>query len=51
MHVQGTVLRVSDAGANYPRVALRVNYMDFRSFHMRLSAMDALQPEAEPWMA
>lgn len=54
MHVQGTVLRVGESngsGANYPRVALRVNYMDFRAFHTRLRAVEALQPEAEHWMA
>lgn len=50
MHVQGTVLRVSD-GNGYQRVALRVNYMDFRAFHARLRASDSVAPEAEHWMA
>jgi hypothetical protein len=34
-----------------PRVALQVNYMDFRSFHDRIRALEALQPVASSWMA
>jgi len=34
-----------------PNVALRVNYMDFRSFHDRLRAVEALMPVASSWMA
>src|SRR5579872_2234617 len=52
IHCQGTVTRVvSDGDTDGPRVALRVNYMDFRSFHDRLRAMEALQPVANSWMA
>jgi len=52
IHCQGTVTRVvNDEKTDGPRVALRVNYMDFRSFHDRLRAMEALQPVANSWMA
>jgi hypothetical protein len=30
---------------------LEVNYMDFRSFHDQIRAMEALQPLATSWMA
>ena len=51
MHVQGTVLRISDSDLGFSLVAMRVNYMDFRSFHDRLRAMESLQPAASSWMA
>ena len=51
IHCQGTVIRVSAAQPDCPRVALRVNYMDFRSFHDRLRSLEALQPSANSWMA
>jgi hypothetical protein len=51
IHCQGTVTRISPADAGYPRVALEVNYMDFRSFHDRIRVMEALQPLASTWMA
>lgn len=51
IHCQGTVMRVSQADHDGPRVALRVNYMDFRSFHDRIRALEALQPIANSWMA
>ena len=50
IHCQGTVARVAEA-ADFPRVALRVNYMDFRSFHDRIRSVEALQPVANSWMA
>ena len=50
IHCQGTVTRLA-AGAECPRVALRVNYMDFRSFHDRIRALETLQPIANSWMA
>ncbi len=50
IHCQGTVTRVSETG-DYPRVALQVNYMDFRSFHDRLRALESLQPAVSSWMA
>ena len=52
IHCQGTVTRlIGDGETDGPRVALRVNYMDFRSFHDRLRAMEALTPVASSWMA
>ena len=50
IHCQGLVIRVSTEG-DCPRVALRVNYMDFRSFHDRIRAYEASQPVAKSWMA
>jgi hypothetical protein len=51
IHCQGTVTRVSPMDADPPRVAMRVNYMDFRSFHDRIRSLEALQPVANTWMA
>jgi hypothetical protein len=50
IHCQGTVTRTSNGDGGYPRVALQVNYMDFRSFQDRIRAMEALQPLAGSWM-
>jgi len=47
IHCQGTVTRVSHADC--PQVAMRVNYMDFRSFHDQLRQIVSIQPIA--WMA
>ena len=51
IHCQGTITRIVTGETESPRVALRVNYMDFRSFHDRLRALEALQPVANSWMA
>ena len=51
IHCQGTVTRIAGGETESPRVALRVNYMDFRSFHDRIRALEALQPIANSWMA
>jgi hypothetical protein len=51
LHCQGTVTRASDTGEGYPLVALRVNYMEFRSFHDRLRGIEVLEPVASSWMA
>ncbi len=51
IHCQGTVTRISPAEAGAAQVALRVNYMDFRSFHDRIRNFQALQPVASSWMA
>ncbi len=51
IHCQGTVLRVTEAGEGEARIALRVNYMDFRAFHDRLRSLETLQPVASGWMA
>ena len=51
IHCQGTVTRTSAGDEGYSRVALEVNYMDFRSFHDRIRALEALQPLESSWMA
>jgi hypothetical protein len=51
IHCQGSVTRISMADPENPRVALQVNYMDFRSFHDRIRAIEAMQPVANSWMA
>ena len=51
IHCQGLVMRVAASGQDGPHVALRVNYMDFRSFHDRIRAYEAMQPVANTWMA
>jgi hypothetical protein len=51
IHCQGTVIRVSLPEGDCPRVALQVNYMDFRSFQDRIRALESLQPVANSWMA
>lgn len=50
IHCQGTVTRIS-TDPESPRVALRVNYMDFRAFHDRLRVVDSMQPAVNTWMA
>ena len=50
IHCQGSVTRVS-SDPEAPRVALRVNYMDFRALHDRLRVMDSQQPAITSWMA
>ena len=53
IHCQGTVARISGANSEgeSPRIALRVNYMDFRAFHDRIRALETMQPLANTWMA
>jgi len=51
MHIQGTVIRVTETDQGYSRVALRVNYMDFRALHTRLRTMEGSRAEPQPWMA
>jgi len=50
IHCQGTVTRVTGTPGSQ-KVALRVNYMDFRAFHDRLRAVEAFAPAASSWMA
>jgi hypothetical protein len=50
IHCEGTVARVFEFGG-CPRVALCVNFMDFRSFHDRIRAFEALRPVMNAWMA
>jgi hypothetical protein len=51
IHCQGTVARIAETEGDCPRVALLVNYMDFRSFHDRIRAFEAPAPMANLWMA
>ena len=51
IHCQGTVIRMTNSDQTFPLIALRVNYMDFRSFHDRIRAFEAMQPVANSWMA
>src|SRR4051812_15527611 len=50
IHCQGTVIRILQ-DSECPRVALRVNYMDFRAFHDRLRLIDSMQPAVSSYMA
>jgi hypothetical protein len=51
IHCQGAVARVSEHGSESPLIALRVNYMDFRSFHDRLRVFEMEYPAVNSWMA
>jgi hypothetical protein len=51
IHCQGAVMRITNSDERFPLVALRVNYMDFRSFHDRIRAYEAERPAASSWMA
>src|ERR1017187_7657898 len=51
IHCQGAVMRIASSAESFPLIALRVNYMDFRSFHDRIRAFEAMQPMANSWMA
>jgi hypothetical protein len=50
IHCQGMVARISGGGGPV-RVALRVNFMEFRSLHDRIRAFEAMRPVAHSWMA
>jgi hypothetical protein len=45
------VARIAEMEGECPRVALLVNYMDFRSFHDQIRAFESLHPAASSWMA
>ena len=51
INCQGAVIRLTRPEPAWMHLALRVNYMDFRSFHDRLCALEALEPVATRWMA
>jgi hypothetical protein len=51
IHCQGVVARVSQRDGDCPRVALQVNYMDFRSFHDRLRALASMRSAVNTWTA
>ena len=50
IHCQGSVTRIAQDPEG-PRVAMRVNYMDFRAFHDRLRVVSGLEPVVNTWMA
>ncbi|MGD0496802.1 MAG: hypothetical protein ABSC23_00030 [Bryobacteraceae bacterium] len=50
MHCEGAVSRVWTPKGEWPRVALTVNYMDFRSFHDRIRAVESVYPAVSSWM-
>ncbi len=50
IHCQGTVVRVTDNGHDGPRVALSVNYMDFRAFDRMLPSR-VVEPNVGNWIA
>jgi len=51
IHCQGTVLRIWQPEQEHPRVALRINYIDFRPLHDGLRPLDAVRPAASSSMA
>ena len=51
IHLQGSVVRISDPETELPRVALSVNYMDFRAFADGFAAVQSYEPAARSWMA
>jgi len=51
IHCQGTVLRIWQPEQEHPRVALRINYIDFRPLHGGLRPLDAVRPAASSSMA
>jgi hypothetical protein len=51
IHCQGSLMRVMNSHPEFPLIALRVNHMDFRSFHDRIRAFESMQPVASSWMA
>jgi hypothetical protein len=51
IHCQGAVARISSEDQACPRVAVRLNYMDFRSFPDLAGVQAASQAAANSWMA
>ena len=51
IHCQGTVLRIWQPENQYPRVALRINYIDFRPLHESPRSLGAVQPAASSPLA
>ena len=51
IHCQGAVARISMDDRDCPRVAVRLNYMDFRSFPNRVGAHPPAQQAANSWTA
>jgi|SRR5579871_1050070 len=50
IHCQGTVTRIWQSEFDFPRIALQINYMDFRSLQDRLRSLDTIVPAANNWM-
>ncbi len=51
IHCQGMVVRVSGTDEESTNVALRLNYMDFRSFNDRIRSFESLNPALNCWTA
>ena len=51
IHCQGSVSRIANDNSAEPSVALRLNYMDFRSFQKKLYSTPLPQPAAPVWTA
>jgi hypothetical protein len=51
IHCQGAVARISNEDVECPRVAVRLNYMDFRSFPDLAGVQPVSQAGANSWMA
>ena len=51
IHCQGAVARISNEDLECPRVAVRLNYMDFRSFPDLAGVQPVSQAGANSWMA
>ena len=51
IHCQGTVLRIWLPENQYPRVALRINYIDFRPLHDDSRPLGAVAPIASSHLA
>jgi PilZ domain-containing protein len=51
IHCQGAVARIALEDRDTPRVAVRLNYMDFRSFPDRAGALAPTQQVVSSWTA
>ena len=51
IHCQGAVARISNEDLECPRVAVRLNYMDFRSFPDLAGVQTASSSAANSWTA
>lgn len=49
IHCQGVIVRVSGVEGNQASIAVRVNYMDFRSFNDRIRSFESLNPVMSCW--
>jgi hypothetical protein len=51
IHCQGSVLRISEAGQEPRRVALNINYMQFRNIGRGFADLRDIASEVGHWMA